>query len=133
MTISNPHYRRVAAIMTLTIALLCASVVRADELAKPKELHVLFIGNSQVYYNDLPHILEALADSAPADAPRIRTDRFVPGGASLESHWNRGAGKGTAQAKTVEQKWDYVILQEIYNAKAENFNKYAPLFHELIQ
>jgi len=26
-----------------------------------------------------------------------------------------------------------VIVQEIYNAKAESFNKYAPLFHELIQ
>ena len=61
--------------------------------AKAKELQVLCIGNSQIYYNNLPKMLEALADSAPAEAPRIRTDRFVPGGASLERLWEAGDGK----------------------------------------
>ena len=57
----------------------------------------------------------------------------VAGGASLESHWNRGEGKGTARAKIAEGKWDYVVLQDIYYTKPESFNKYARLFHELIR
>jgi hypothetical protein len=105
------------------------------ELEKPKarDLQVLFIGNSQIYYNDLPRLVEALADSAPEDRPRIRADRLVAGGASLERLWNAGTEKGTARAKIGEKKWDFVIVQEIYNVKPEGFNKYAPLFHELIQ
>src|SRR5665213_878271 len=122
-------------VLALIVSLAGVSAARADEPGKTtsKELHVLFIGNSQIYYNDLPHTVEALAASAPADRPRIKSDRFVPGGASLESLWNKGDGKGTARAKIQEQKWDFVIVQEIYNAKPESFNKYAPLFHELIQ
>src|SRR6266566_3255506 len=69
----------------------------------------------------------------PESQPRIRADRFVQGGASLERLWNAGMGKGTARAKILEKKWDYVILQEIYVAKPDSLNKYAPLFHELIQ
>jgi hypothetical protein len=120
----------------LLLALLVAGFVlvpnaSADEKAA-KPIRVLFVGNSQVYYNDLPAIVEALADSAPAGAPRIKADRAVAGGASLESHWNRGTGKGTPRAKIAEEKYDYVILQEIYNARPESFNRHARLFHELI-
>jgi hypothetical protein len=97
------------------------------------ELQVLFIGNSQIYFNDLPRTVEALAESAPEDRRRIRADRFVSGGASLERLWNAGEGKGTARAKILEKKWDVVILQDIYFVKPESFNKYAPMFHELIQ
>jgi len=116
-------------------ALIVALDVAAAEPAKPKakELQVLFIGNSQIYYNDLPRTVEAIAESAPADRPRIRADRFVAGGASLERLWDAGAGPGTARAKIVEKKWDYVIVQDIFNVKKESFDKYAPLFHELMQ
>jgi len=97
-------------------------------------IRVLFVGNSQVYFNDLPRIVEALAESAPKDRPRIRTDRVVMGGASLESHWKRGTDKGTARAKIAAEKWDYVILQDysFYTTK-ENYNTYARLFHDLIR
>jgi hypothetical protein len=122
-------------LLALLVGLAGASVAHAAEPEKPKtkELNVLFIGNSQIYYNDLPKIVETLAESAPADRPRIRADRFVQGGASLASLWNAGTGKGTARAKIAEKKWDFVIVQEIFNAKADSFNKFAPLFHELIQ
>lgn len=111
------------------------SVALAQEAEKPKgkELHVLFIGNSQIYYNDLPRLLETLAASAPPEQPRIRTDRFVAGGASLDRLWNAGDGKGTARAKIREKKWDHVILQDIYFVKPDSFNKYAPLFHDAIR
>jgi HEAT repeat protein len=101
--------------------------------AKAKELDVLFIGNSQIYFNDLPRIVEALAESAANDQPRIRAERFVAGGASLERLWNAGEGKGTARAKILEKKWDFVIVHEIFNVTSEGFTKFAPLFHDLIQ
>ena len=100
---------------------------------KPKEVRVLFLGNSQIYYNDLPRIVEALADSAPKDQPRIKASQLTPGGASLESLWNKGTEKGSARAKIPEEKWDYVVLQEIFHAKADSFGKHAALFHEAIE
>jgi hypothetical protein len=111
------------------------TVAPAQEPGQPraKEIHVLFIGNSQIYFNDLPRTVEALSESAPEDESRIRADRFVSGGASLERLWNAGMRKGTARAKILEKKWDYVILQEIFNAKPKSFTEYAPLFHELLQ
>ncbi len=105
----------------------------AQEPAQAKELQVLFIGNSQIFYNDLPRMFEALAESGPAGGPTIKADRMVVGGASLERLWNAGDGKGTTRAKILEKKWDYVILQDIYFVKPDSFSKYASLFHELIQ
>jgi hypothetical protein len=116
------------------VALLVALQSSADDKpkAKSKELHVLFLGNSQIYYNELPRIVEALADSAPKQQPRIKASQYTPGGASLESLWNQGEDKG-ARGKIASEKWDYVILQERFDSKLDNFNKYAPLFHEVIE
>jgi len=135
MTTRLPGPIRFFVVLALTVALMSASFSCAQDSAKPraKDLHVLFIGNSQIYFNDLPRVVEALAESALAERPRIRTDRFVAGGASLERLWNAGVGKGTARAKILEKNWDYVILQDIYFVKPDSFNKYASLFHELIQ
>src|SRR6266536_2807570 len=51
----------------------------------PKPIRVLFVGNSQFYFNNLHKIVEALAESAPRDRPRIYvdakpSDRAVAGG-----------------------------------------------------
>src|SRR5947209_2678344 len=100
-------------VLALIIGLANAPVTSAQDLGKPKakDIHVLFIGNSQIYFNDLPRTVEALAESAPQDRPRIRAERFLSGGASLERFWNAGTGKGTARAKILEKPWDYVIVQ----------------------
>jgi hypothetical protein len=101
--------------------------------AKPKGLRVLFLGNSQIFYNDLPRTLETLAASAPADRPRIKASQVTPAGASLETLWNKGTDKGSARAKIAEEQWDYVILQERFDAEAGSFIKHAVLFQELIE
>ena len=109
------------------------------QAAAPKPIRVLFVGNSQFYYNNLHKIVEALAESAPKDRPRIFTDarpsdRAVAGGATLESHWKRGTGKDTARGKLAEEKWDFVILQDYtYVTSKENFAQYARLFHDVIR
>lgn len=99
----------------------------------PKPVRVLFVGNSQVYYNDLPRMVELLAASATADRPRVAPERAVAGGASLESHWNKGTGMGTARGRIVEGNWDFVVLQDIYNVKPDGFAKHAKLFDDLIR
>src|SRR3954452_8352909 len=54
----------------------------------PKDgLHVLFIGNSLTYSNDLPLIVEALAKAAGQD---IHVDSVTFGGYNLDDHMRRG-------------------------------------------
>jgi len=117
----------------LLAVVLTAPPAAAQEKAPPRPLRVLFVGNSQVYYNDLPRMVELLAASAPADRPRVTADRAVAGGASLESHWNKGDGKGTARARVAEGKWDFVVLQDIYTAQPDSFEKHARLFTALVR
>lgn len=116
------------------VALDAAHLPAYDEAATPTPLRVLFIGNSQVYYNDLPKILEKLSELASADRPRIKTDRSVSGGATLERHWNEGDGKDTPRGKIAAGKWDFVVIQEFGGyAQPEKTVEYSRLFHELIQ
>jgi hypothetical protein len=133
---SVPSWRRCfvpATILLIVAAAWVDAPAQKEAEPQPKVLRVLFIGNSQIYFNDLPRTVEALAESGPQAQPRIKASQLTPGGASLESLWNKGTEKSSARAKIAEEKWDYVVLQEHFNAKAESFNQYAPLFHELIE
>jgi hypothetical protein len=136
-TLAHLHRFRVG-MFFLAAALAGMTIAVAEEKDSPKPIRVLFVGNSQFYYNNLHKIVEALAESSPKDRPRIHTDakpsdRAVAGGASLESHWKKGAGKDTARGKIAEEKWDFVILQDYtYVTSKESFTMYAGLFHDLI-
>ena len=69
-------------------------------------LHVLFVGNSLTYVNDLPGILEAMADSG--GQPLLETRMIAKPDYSLEDHWNDGEAL-TAIAKG---GWNLVVLQQ---------------------
>ena len=69
-------------------------------------LHLLFIGNSLTSVNDLPAIVEALADSARE--PLLETRMVAKPDYSLEDHWNDGA----AMAGITSGRWDFVVLQQ---------------------
>ena len=94
--------QRVAAI--LSIFLLLVSVV----VAQPESpvTRVLFVGNSYVYFNNLPEILTKLAEVGLQR--RIETRMIAPGGWKLKDHWE----KGEALKALHESKWDYVVLQD---------------------
>lgn len=70
-------------------------------------LHVLFIGNSYTYVNNLPALLEGLGASANPPVP-IQTRAVTRPGVRLQQHWDRGE----ALAALREGHWDYVVLQE---------------------
>jgi hypothetical protein len=67
---------------------------------------ILFIGNSLTYVNDLPGIVQALADSAHGDQLAVET---VAGpGLALIDHW----GAGLAQGEIAKGGWSFVVLQQ---------------------
>jgi len=71
---------------------------------------ILFVGNSLTYFNDLPLIVEALADSVPglsADQ-RLSTAMAAFPDFALFDHW----ADGTAVRAIDGAKWNVVILQQ---------------------
>ena len=118
---------------SLVINLVCAT---ADAAEKPP-LKVLFIGNSQMSHYGLPQMLEAIS-AASNEGPRIKTGNGIVGGKSLKGHWESGTGEGTPRGMIAAEKWDYVVIQDIY-AHVDNkpdrqvFEDYATRFDHAIR
>jgi hypothetical protein len=115
-------------ILTLLLMPACggASVLPARSL----ELRVLFIGNSLTYANDLPAIVEALADTI--NKGRLTHKMVAFPNYSLEDHWNQG----DARRAIAEHKWDFVVLQQGPSALPESralLVEYARRFAEEIR
>ena len=68
-------------------------------------LRVLFIGNSLTYSQDLPFIVEALAQ-AGRQKPLVHKS-ITQGGVDLRDHWERGVQKSLKKGQ-----WDVVVLQQ---------------------
>jgi hypothetical protein len=66
---------------------------------------VLFIGNSYIYTNNMPLMLQTLA---AAQGDTLVYDESVPGGYSLANHCTNA----TTIAKIFSQQWDLVVLQD---------------------
>ena len=108
-------------------------VVSLKELTRP-EIHVLFIGNSFTYFNNMPHLVEAISESV--DGPRISADMVAIGGARLEDLWKQGS----ALVAIRKRRWDFVVMNEqsaLGGGKVNgekrigdpaNFFKYAEMF-----
>jgi hypothetical protein len=79
-----------------------------------ESLRVLFIGNSLTYGNDLPAIVQALAD-ASGQKP-LSYKAIALGGNNLEDHWRRG----DARRLLSSQRWDVVVLQQGPSALPES-------------
>ena len=67
--------------------------------------HILFIGNSYTYVNDLPGMFTKLACSG---GYQVQTGMAAEGGWTLAQHATSDQTRATLQ----QQKWDYVVLQE---------------------
>ena len=75
---------------------------------------MLFIGNSLTYYNDLPIMVQGLADVAGGDSLIIG---MVAGpDMALVDHWKTG----DAQKAIASRHWDYVVLQQGPSSTAIN-------------
>ena len=96
-------------------------------------MRVLFIGNSQMAHYALPWMIKLLCESAPANGPRIDVGRVEVGGATLKKHWEAGEAPGSARAMIAAEKWDAVVIQEIFNANEPEFQDYATRFDDAIR
>lgn len=66
---------------------------------------VLFIGNSYTYVNDLPSLVDSIANHNGND---IIKDQSTPGGYTLQGH----STNATTLSKISADNWDYVVIQE---------------------
>jgi hypothetical protein len=75
---------------------------------------LLFVGNSQVYVNDLPRMVAELARQARVDSVFVASVAFPNFG--LEDHWSEGSALRALQ----RSKWEFVILQQGPSTLPEN-------------
>lgn len=73
-------------------------------------IKILFIGNSFTYFNDLPKMLEKIAQESGQD---VYCDSVTKGGAFLHQYAdeNDELGKRFLETKSKEE-WDYAVLQD---------------------
>lgn len=99
--VSNRNLMRAC---VLPMLLLCGFMAAA---AEPRELRVLFIGNSLTYVNNLPATVRALAAAQPAPV-RIVTATYAAPGGTVAERWKDGHAADALR----NGRWDAVVLQE---------------------
>jgi hypothetical protein len=93
-------------------------------------MHVLFIGNSHTYCNDLPGMVAALA-RADDRTREVTTEQVAPGGCRLKQHWLDETGAVDAVKRG---GWDVVVLQDNSSEPMmdpQNTREYGGLFARL--
>lgn len=91
------------------------TVIESETVTEPgqppviTETRVLFLGNSLMYYNDMPSTFGKLATAAGL---KVTVDSVTEGSATIALFADRGTGIGaTAYKKLTEEKWDYVVIE----------------------
>lgn len=114
----------------ILLSVLTTSWFAAAGALPAEPLHVLFIGNSYTFVNDLPGTLAALAEAG--GGAKIEYEQVTPGGCTLEKHFKNGNAVKKIQAR----KWDVVVLQEHSLMPVDNpqlMHEYARKLHVAIQ
>ncbi|MGH9702498.1 MAG: SGNH/GDSL hydrolase family protein, partial [Candidatus Acidiferrales bacterium] len=131
--------RRLLLFFSVVIGLAATFASGARAADSRNTLHVLFIGNSYTYYNNLPKMLEQMS-AAAKNGPRIETRMVIIPGGTLKLQWQlENALKAIQQGG-----WDFVVLQEqstfgaswrvdgLLHVNTMYFYEYARLFNKEI-
>src|ERR1044071_1037943 len=86
--------------------MLVAAIAGCAQAPAASARRILFIGNSLTYGNDVPGIVQALADSDGTGPIEVETVAFPD--YALVDHWN----EGTAMNRIGRGGWDAVVLQQ---------------------
>ena len=87
-----------------------------DDTSEPKATHhLLFVGNSLTYYNDLPGLVK---EAAAAKGLVIGTEMLAYANYAIVDHW----ADGEVQKMINTQKYDYVIIQQGPSSQREGRN-----------
>jgi hypothetical protein len=103
---------RIASNFLLALLLACAQVMAADAPAPPKQLRVLFIGNSLTSTGDIPARFARLADAMGRKAT-VEMVAFPDYG--LDEHWRDGRA-----LEAIKKGWDVVVLQDASSTKPDS-------------
>lgn len=120
VTIGNSRggWRSIAAALAAAVLMGCgSSSATASEPCDTGESgakRILFIGNSLTYFNGLPHMFAALADSAGEIPPRV--DEIAYPDFGLQQHWEDGRAEDAIRTGC----WDVVVLQQGPSSLAES-------------
>ncbi len=99
---------------------------KKDQEPTEDTLKILFIGNSLTRTNDMPLMMEEMAQKAGKD---IFVDMRTVGGSTLLFH----SSDSLSLQKIRERKWDYVVLQSNANtAFPELYQKEIDMFNTMI-
>ncbi|MCF8289830.1 MAG: hypothetical protein K9I31_06445 [Chitinophagaceae bacterium] len=114
------------------IILFMLAVTKVNASMNRDTLRVLFVGNSYIYYNNLPQMVSLLSDSLNT---KLICKKSTYGGSTLGDHWN--SRKGLRTREILEQeKFDIVIIQD--NSMwplehADSVSMFGKLFCDLIK
>lgn len=92
-------------ILALVLSLFLAACSPLGSEPAQYETHVLFIGNSHTFNNDVPGLFESMAR---AGGHSVKADMVAHGGWTLLDH----AQSSEPIEKIRSAEWDYVVLQE---------------------
>lgn len=107
--------------LLLVVCLVSPSLGRTHATAADKPLSVLLVGNSVVFFNDLPAHMEAIARSA---GDRAVTVTMLAGpGRRMDQH----AQDGAVEMLLATQRFDWLVLQEVGGTLTcdEDLSKYG--------
>jgi hypothetical protein len=100
------HHQVLSTAVAAALAMSCLNAKSSLEPFAAGGHHVLFVGNSLTYTNDLPATLAAIAASV-GDTIRVASE--VGAGLALVDHLT---GATNASARIAQGGWEYVILQQ---------------------
>lgn len=96
---------RIRTVVALVLALAGTAAAAQRNPPSPCVTHILFIGNSYTFFNNMPAIVAQLAEAA--HECKVDARMVAPGGVGLKDHWE----KGEARPALREKSWDFVVLQ----------------------
>lgn len=97
-------------ILLLSVALIPNLQKVSHSVDSSKIFKMAFGGNSMLYYNDCPKLMEILLQN--------RVNSFIRGGANLDSLWRPGGDmpwnstSSSMEDLLLQEEWDFVVLQD---------------------
>jgi hypothetical protein len=120
---------RPACVALLTLAMACLGNGSTAPQLIGEGRRALFIGNSYLYVQDIPGIVQALADSAGGD--KLAVETVAGPDMALIDH----LGSGYAKGEVAKAGWEWVVLQQgpsSVEANRDTLRLAAKLFSGLI-
>ena len=114
LTLERAHVNRTQAwwssarnaIVGIVSLIACSNVPPAEPRIVGEGVRIFFIGNSLTYVNDVPGMLQALADSAGGE--RLAVASLALPNYALIDHWT----DGVARREIAAGGWGWVVLQQ---------------------